>query len=145
MRPPARPNNPAQGAALSVICNFMKQNRNKILSILIITLLYSFTIIRDNDYFDQNKIEEIKAAFRSWTNAEIEKGNFFAQDSCNTHYYLVKDSLGMKSIFGLSVPEDSTWINYYFEFLNSDDIIDALITFRPYQCDGGNASMWHQY
>jgi hypothetical protein len=134
---------PALAIASTVICNFMR--KHGLLSIVIITLLYGFSTTQDDKSFHQKNIDEIKASFRSWTNAEIENGHFFAQDSCNTHYYVVKDSLEIESKFGLSVPEDSTWINYYFAYLNSDDVLDALITFRPYQCDGGNASMWRQY
>jgi len=88
---------------------------------------------------------DIKNTFDNWTKSEIIKGNFFAMDSCNSNYYVMKDSLGLGSIFGFAVPEDMSEINFYYEYLNNDTIVDALITFTPVQCDGGNGSIWLQY
>jgi len=111
----------------------------------LITIIFSCqTGIRDK-HIDSTIKQKIKIAFDDWTKDEIRKGNFFAQDSCNVDYYVMKDSLGLESVFGLSVPWDSSEINFYYSDLNKDNREDALITFTPYQCDGGNATMWIQY
>lgn len=125
--------------------NFMKRHSTIILTFFIASLLFSCTTRQTENHIDPKTITDIKNAFDSWTKSEIEKGNFFANDSCNGAYYVMKDSLGLEPAFGLSVPDDSSEINYYYADLNSDNQRDALITFAPYQCDGGNATMWVQY
>jgi hypothetical protein len=123
----------------------MKHHSNIILTLLISALLYSCTTRKAENSIDNKTITDIKSAFDNWTKSEIKKGNFFAIDSCNMGYYVMKDSLGLESVFGLSVPDDSSEIYYYYADLNEDKKKDALITFTPYQCDGGNATMWVQY
>jgi hypothetical protein len=115
------------------------------LTLLITSLLFSCTTRQSKNLIDPKTITDIKNAFENWTKYEIEKGNFFATDSCNRDYYVMKDSLGLESTFGLSVPDDTSEIYYHYADLNSDNKKDALITFTPYQCDGGNATMWVQY
>jgi hypothetical protein len=51
--------------------------------------------------------------FNVWGQREIRKGHFFAEDSCNTHYYVKKDSLGQEGVFGLGLP-DSSEIKYSY-------------------------------
>jgi len=123
----------------------MKRHSNIILTLLITSLLFSCTTRQSKNLIDPKTITDIKNAFENWTKYEIEKGNFFATDSCNRDYYVMKDSLGLESTFGLSVPDDTSEIYYHYADLNSDNKKDALITFTPYQCDGGNATMWVQY
>jgi hypothetical protein len=123
----------------------MKRHSNIILTLLITSLLFSCTTRQSKNLIDPKTITDIKNAFENWTKYEIEKGNFFATDSCNRDYYVMKDSLGLESTFGLSVPDDTSEIYYHYTDLNSDNKKDALITFTPYQCDGGNATMWVQY
>ncbi|OYU95362.1 MAG: hypothetical protein CFE21_09430 [Bacteroidetes bacterium B1(2017)] len=113
--------------------------------ILLSLLILGCSTQQSENNIDQKEISDIKKAFESWTKSEISKGNFFAMDSCNGDYYMRKDSLGLESVFGYAVPDDSSEINYYYANLNGDTKKDALITFTPYQCDGGNASMWVQY
>jgi len=115
------------------------------LTIILTTLLFGCLLKQQDNSVDSKTKAEIKNAFDTWTKSEIQKGNFFAMDSCNTHYFIMKDSLGLESIDGLSVPDDSSEINFHYADLNDDDKKDALITFTPYQCDGGNATMWVQY
>jgi len=122
-----------------------KRHRNTIFTLLIIFSLSRCTTRQTENYLDQKTISDIKNALQSWANSKIEKGDFFAIDSCNGHYYSRKDSLGLESAFGLSMPHDSSKIFYYYADLNSDNKQDALITFTPYPCDGGNAMMWVQY
>jgi hypothetical protein len=38
----------------------------------------------------------------------------------------------------MGIPDD---IDIFFTDINNDDKLDALVTFRPTQCDGGNALM----
>jgi hypothetical protein len=123
----------------------MERHINKILTIFITVLLFSCTSRQNENLVDSQTIKDIKNAFESWTKSEIEKGKFFAMDSCNGDYYFKKDSLGLESIDGIAVPNDSSEIFYFYADLNYDNKKDALITFTPYQCDGGNAIMWVQY
>jgi hypothetical protein len=116
-----------------------------ILIILLPTLLFSCTLKTQDNSIAKNTNEDIKTAFANWTKSEIEKGTFFAKDSCNWDYYIIKDSLGLEALEGFSIPEDSSEIGIYYAHLNHDDKEDALITFTPTQCDGGNGSRWAQY
>lgn len=123
----------------------MKIHSINLSSFLIIAVLFGCTTRQPEHYVDSGTIQDIKNAFDSWTKSEIEKGNFFAKDSCNGDYFVTKDSLGLESIDGIAVPDDSSDIFYHYADLNNDNKKDALITFTPYQCDGGNAIMWVQY
>ena len=119
---------------------------NKIVVILLmIALIFGCNTKNKDNNIDLITQQKIKTAFDDWAAKEIEKGTFFAQDSCYPSYYDTKDSLGLESVFGFAIPWDSSEINIYYADLNADSIKDALITFTPYQCDGGNAAMWVQY
>ncbi|NUY79312.1 hypothetical protein HUK80_00275 [Flavobacterium sp. MAH-1] len=87
---------------------------------------------------------DIKHAFLEWKKSEISEGHYFAMDSCNGDYFVRMDSLGLESSDAPGIPDEESEIEYDFADLNSDGKQDALITFAPRQCDGGNAAMWSQ-
>lgn len=88
---------------------------------------------------ESTEIEQIQEVFRGWQKAQIESpdGEFVAKENCNLDYVINTEVSAM-----LGFPEE---INFYYADVNGDDKSDALITFFPVQCDGGNATMWMQY
>ena len=112
---------------------------------LIALIVSCKTEIKKNS-MDSITQQKIRTAFDDWAEEEIKKGTFFAQDSCSPSYYYMKDSLGLEAVTGFAIPlNDSSRIDIYYADLNADNTKDALITFSPDQCDGGNAGMWIQY
>lgn len=84
-------------------------------------------------------MEQVQAAFSDWQKAQIESpdGEFVAKENCNLDYVINTEGTAM-----LGFPEE---INFYYADVNDDGRTDALITFSPDQCDGGNAMAWTQY
>ena len=118
---------------------------NNIIAVLLTTVLFSCTPKQPDNSIDKKIETDIKAAFDNWAETEMQKGVFFAIDSCNWDYYVMRDSLGLETVSGFAIPNDSSEIHYYYADLNGDNKKDALITFTPCQCDGGNSAMWVQY
>ncbi len=81
---------------------------------------------------------KIRAAFKQWQQTQIEHKHFVSKDNC--HYSYIAAHEPPETILGFP---DS--INFYYAHLNNDQHPDALITFRPLQCEGGNASVNTQY
>ena len=86
--------------------------------------------------FAQSKSEYVQIVnkFEQWKNDQYKKGNYATEKNCNTDTIL-KD--GYKGP-GMGIPAD---IHVSFTDINSDNKLDAMITFTPDQCDGGNALM----
>ena len=114
-------------------------------TLFLIILVSSCNIKKNDNDIDAVAKQKIKLAFYNWVENQIEKGVYFAKDSCNWEYYEMKEALGLEAVDGYAVPTwDSSAIYIYYANLNADSIIDALITFFPCQCDGGNGAMWAQ-
>ncbi|GAB5527121.1 MAG: hypothetical protein Roseis2KO_49930 [Roseivirga sp.] len=88
---------------------------------------------------ESSDVEQIQDAFSAWQKAQTASpdGEFVATENCNLEYVVNTEGSAM-----LGFPED---INFHYADVNGDDKSDALITFFPVQCDGGNAAMWMQY
>jgi hypothetical protein len=101
---------------------------------------------RETDTVRPSLIEKtlIDKLFQNWKVTQVKNGVFFGEDSCNTSYYIKTDSLQLKAESGIGLP-DSSEIHYLYQDLNNDNRVDALIYFTPYQCDGGNATMFTRF
>lgn len=88
---------------------------------------------------EKRDIEQIQATFSDWQKVQIEseQGEFLAAENCTLEYVLDSKQSAM-----LGFPEE---INFHYADINGDEKSDALITFSPKQCDGGNAAQWMQY
>ena len=128
------------------IVNPRQRGNYKLYVWIVLLTIFSCSCNNENidNPIDSTTKQKIKLTFDNWAKEQIEKGIYFAKDSCNCEYYKMKDSLGLEAVFGYAIPWDSSEIHIYYAILNADSIIDALITFPIYQCDGGNATMWHQ-
>jgi len=80
--------------------------------------------------------ERIKNRFDQWKNDEISKGRVLSEENCNPSIALSK---GLNQISG--IPDE---VDFSYAHINTDNLIDALVTFQPMQCDGGNGLMWAQ-
>ncbi len=95
----------------------------------VLTILNSCST-RDKSYLLNN-------AFENWKQEQIANGQFLSSNDCRPDFVISNDSI---QDFGF--PEE---IEFHYADINSDDQLDALITFIPQQCDGGNGSMWTQF
>lgn len=77
--------------------------------------------------------QAILTTFNQWENLQIQNGLYVKQSLCNP------DAAGKRNYKGpaTSIPED---LNISYTHMNQDNQLDALITFHPLQCDGGNAN-----
>jgi hypothetical protein len=81
--------------------------------------------------------EQIRTRFERWQSNQINAGRFVADENCNPAFVSPNDSIP-----NLGFPSQ---IHFFYMEINKDKQLDALITFNPEQCDGGNALMWTQY
>jgi len=86
--------------------------------------------------FAQSKSEYVQIVnkFEQWKNDQYKKGNYATEKNCNTDTVLKDGYKGPE----MGIPAD---ITVAFTDINSDNKLDAIITFTPDQCDGGNALM----
>jgi hypothetical protein len=92
--------------------------------------------------------KEIKNEFAEWQSEEIKKGHFLPADSCDPdlfYKYSMPANLDSRYELGYGFPKDSSEYKFSFADLNGDNKLDGLVCFTPYQCNGGNASMWSQW
>jgi hypothetical protein len=80
----------------------------------------------------------ISHVFQKWRAIALEEKKYIPEDSCS-YSYLDKNDLN--SLVHLAIPNQCNWS---WGDLNEDGITDAMITFSPIQCDGGNATMMFQ-
>lgn len=88
--------------------------------------------------------ETIKRMFHNWQMEEIQKGHYWANDSCNPTWFSAHNIKETPNDIKFGFPSDSD--EYYFSFtdLNNDKKLDGLVVFEPDQCDGGNLMEWKQ-
>jgi len=101
-----------------------------IFTILFLTLLLSCGVNSD-----ETKIREV---FKTWQQTQIDNNEFASQKNCNYEYVISKEDYG--PVFGF--PDI---IDFKYTDLNGDKKTDALATFTPKQCDGGNMSSMMQH
>jgi len=86
--------------------------------------------------FSQSKSEYVQIInkFEQWKNDQYKKGNYATEKNCNADSVLKEGYKGPE----MGIPQD---IHVSFTNFNDDNKLDAIITFNPDQCDGGNALM----
>lgn len=89
--------------------------------------------------FGQGKSDyaTIISRFEQWKTLQYKKGVFVQGNRCNPDSVSVPGYKGSE----IGIPND---IDVFFTDINRDGRLDALVTFRPLQCDGGLALMNHQ-
>jgi len=101
---------------------------------IIISLLVGQTI--NNKLHSQTKADYFKIInkFEQWKSYQYKTGKFATDNKC------VSDTVSKEGYKGsdMGIPKD---IDISFTDINNDKKLDALITFHPNQCDGGNALM----
>ena len=82
----------------------------------------------------KSEYTQIINKFEQWKAIQYKKGTYETEKRCNI------DSVSKESYkgSGMGIPKD---INIFFTDINHDNKLDALFTFNPDQCDGGNALM----
>jgi hypothetical protein len=94
------------------------------------------------------EIKKIKNIFAEWQTAEIKRGHFVPADSCDPelfYEYTMPANLDSRYELGYGFPEDTARYKFSFGDLNGDNKLDGLVCFTPYQCNGGNGSIWEQW
>jgi len=87
-------------------------------------------------FFAQSKSEyaQILNKFEEWKKDQYKKGNYATEKKCDPDTVLKAEYKGPE----MGIPTD---IHISFTNINDDSKLDAVITFNPVQCDGGNALM----
>ena len=106
----------------------MNKRNNKIILLLL--------SISPSILFAQSKSEytQIVSKFEQWKTLQFKKGNFATEKNCNADTMLKEGYKGPE----MGIPKD---IHISFTDFNEDNKLDAIVTFAPDQCDGGNALM----
>jgi len=95
-----------------------------------------YLIVLNNISVAQTKNEYIQIInrFEKWKLDQYKKGTFATDKNCNFDTVSKAGYKGPEA----GIPAD---VNVMFTDINNDSKLDALITFNPTQCDGGNALM----
>jgi hypothetical protein len=80
---------------------------------------------------------QILQKYRQWKETQYKNKTYAREKDCNVDSILKMGDEGPST----GIPKD---IDISFTLINSDNKIDALITFYPVDCDGGNALMKDQ-
>ncbi len=84
----------------------------------------------------------LKKEFIRWQRDEIQAQRFWAKDSCYMGWFADHDYPASAMPWGFP---DLSEMTFSYADVNSDNVVDQLVTFSPAQCDGGNASMWTKF
>jgi hypothetical protein len=104
---------------------------SKILGLLF--FLFACLVIKVNGQ-SRSAYTQIINKFEQWKDAQYKKGNYETEKRCNLDTVSKEGYKGS----GMGIPKD---INISFTDINLDNKLDAIVTFSPDQCDGGNALM----
>jgi hypothetical protein len=101
-----------------------------------LNLILLLIIITNSAYGQtkQNQYFKIMTKFEEWKSKQYQLGIYELEKNCNMDFV-------SKETYKGSGTGISTDIQVYYTDLNNDNIIDALICFNPFLCDGGNALM----
>jgi hypothetical protein len=77
----------------------------------------------------------IQNTYKEWKASQLRARNYLADSQCNLQGVIEQ----MKS--GRSVNQGFGTAGFSYGDINRDGTEDALVTFNPWQCDGGNALM----
>jgi hypothetical protein len=96
----------------------------------------TFLLLPSNELLAQSKNEYILILnkFEQWKSMQFKKGVYATENKCNPDTVIKKGYHGPT----IGIPND---IDISFTDINNDNKLDAIITFNPDQCDGGNALM----
>lgn len=81
-----------------------------------------------------SEYKKIVGKFEQWKSIQYKNGKYETQKRCHLDTVLADSYTGP----GIGIPDE---IDIFFTEINGDNKLDALITFHPDQCDGGNALM----
>ena len=106
------------------------QKRNLRWLLVTATALFAGTFVKAQT----SEYAQIIARFDQWKLQQYKKGSYASPKTC---------TLEIASADGYKGPDAgiSSDISVYYSDINQDHHIDALITFNPYLCGGGNALM----
>lgn len=77
---------------------------------------------------------QILTRYEQWKAAQYKAGNYATPANCKMEVVIKESYKGPQA----GIPND---ISVHYSDINGDNKMDALITFNPIQCDGGNAGM----
>lgn len=100
---------------------------------IFITLLF-LCLIRHSNAQSKSEYVLIIEKFLTWKSQQIKKGTYASDKNCNP------TTVSKESYKGSSTGISSD-IQTSFADINGDQRIDAIVTFNPFLCDGGNALM----
>ncbi len=83
-------------------------------------------------------LPKIQNAFKQWQQLQIEGNEFVSAGNCNYDFVTSHEEYSLV----LGFPDE---MEFDYADLNEDQKVDALVTFIPEQCDGGNLTAWMQY
>ena len=101
--------------------------------ILIAAFLFAGFTLRVNGQA-KSEYAPILNKFEQWKAIQYKKGTYETEKRCNMDTVTKDDYKGA----GIGIPKD---IDISFTDINNDGKLDAIVTFHPDQCDGGNALM----
>jgi len=104
------------------------------INILLFVLIGILNSCMQTNKTTQSSYNKIISKFEQWRQEQHEIGTYEKEVNCNYEYVSKEGYKGT----GIGMPRD---IQLYYSNINSDTIMDALICFNPYLCDGGNALM----
>ena len=106
----------------------LKQILNFFFCVFLLALTINVTAQSKTDYV------QILKKFEQWKSIQYKKGLYAIEKNCNL------DTVGKEGYNGpeMGIPQD---IDISFTDINDDQKLDAIVTFHPDQCDGGNALM----
>lgn len=97
-------------------------------------MLFLTTRSKDLNAQTASEYTQIMTRYEQWKALEYKNGNYEIPSKCKVEI-VTKDSYKGPNV---GIPKD---IQVSFTDINGDKKMDALITFSPEQCDGGNALM----
>jgi hypothetical protein len=97
-------------------------------------LVFTITLNSALAQTTSNSYSRILTKFEEWKTKQYQSGKYEREKNCNAEYVSKDNYKGSNE----GISED---IQIFYTDLNSDNIIDAIICFNPYLCDGGNALM----
>lgn len=113
---------------------------------ILILLLFSLVLSFCSETKTNNKLAEekiIQQKFKSWQKEQIKNGIYLDSVRCDWNYFHDNDLEVTSLLPTIGFPKDST-IVFYYDYLNDDEILDAIIVYPLKSCDGAAALNYAQ-